>query len=242
MFKEIDIQKQLLKQKLKSEHQGEHLVTEANRILKEDLFTDKKILQNIKAYNKAYEVLDEEVLDKKLVFTLAEIKQICITYRLKYLDSQCYKHEMPYEAIAKIKHLNDRYQKDLKYFKVLGSHSSFLKETGEECLLLAKTNYDNYYIIHRWGKKHKWSRKLKYWSLQNFEKLCVSVLMITLLLTLSLPSGLITLDDKVGYFSGFRIAAFFHLLIFNFGVTVYLTFTFNKNFSSSLWNQEKDFD
>lgn len=242
MFEEIDIQKQLLKQKLKSEQLGEHLLTEANRILKEDLFTDKKILQNIKAYNKANEVLDENVLDKKLVFTLAEIKQICITYRLKYLDSQHYQHEIPYPAIAKIKNLNEQFQKELKYFKILSDRASFTKETGRECLLMAKTNNDNYYIIHRWGNKLKWNRKLNYWPLQTFENLCFSVALITLILTLSLPSALITLDNKVGYFSGFRIAAFFHLLIFNFGVTVYFTFTFNKNFSSSVWDQANDFD
>jgi hypothetical protein len=62
-----------------------------------------------------------------------------------------------------------------------------------------------------------------------------------LLLDLALPTRLITLDHSANYWSGYRAAAFFHLLIFNFGVTAYLTFAFAKNFSSSVWNRYTDF-
>lgn len=241
VFEQIDIHKQLLKQKQKANKQGGFLLGEANRILNEDLFSEKKILDNLQAYNRSSEVLDEQSLNNENLFSLSEIKQICITYRLKCLDSAFYKPEIPYEAILKIKNLNEKHQKDLKHFKIVGDSESFMKEGDSALFLFSKSSNGNYYLIHTWGKKFSWIRKLKYWPLQHFENLFVSITLFTLILTMSLPTGFISLDDKVGYWSGFRIAAFFHLLIFNMGVTAYVGFTFSKNFSSSVWNQSSDF-
>lgn len=241
MFEQIDIHKQLLKEKQKTYKQGNYLLTEANRILNEDLFSEKKILNNLQAYNRSHELLDEQFLNKVNLFSLHEIKQICITYRLKCLDSRFYKAEIPYEAVLKIKNLNDNFQKELKQFKVLGSGEAFSEKGDGALYLFSKTNNGNYYLIHTWGKAFNWTRKLKYWPLQYFENLFVSIAFFTLILTLSLPTGFISLDETVGYWSGFRIAAFFHLLIFNMGVTAYIGFAFSKNFSSSVWNQSSDF-
>ena len=69
-----------------------------------------------------------------------------------------------------------------------------------------------------------------------------TVILSTLVLTLLLPTSLITLDARATYWSGYRAAAFMHLLIFNAGITTYITFAFLGNFSSSVWNRKRDFD
>jgi len=243
MFKNTDIKDQLLKLSGRSRAGGEELVTEARRILQQDLFSEQKILENLVKYNRSSELADEESIDKNQVFTLTEIRQVCIHYRLKFLDSKSFKAELPYEAILKIKHHNLKYSKDLKEFKILAPPQPFSQKNSREGgLLFAKTNYDNFYLIHEWGSGLKWNRKLKYWPLRQFENLFLSLILVTLVITLSLPTWLITLDAKAEYWSGYRAAAFFHLLIFNTGVTAYITFTFAKNFSSSVWNREQDFD
>jgi hypothetical protein len=243
MFKTIDIKSRLDQLKEKNLNDANSAVIEAKRILQNDLFTEKKILENLKQYNKSFEVLDERDLDNRLVFNQKEIKQLCITYRLKFLDSTAYKPEIPYESVLKIKELNNQYKKDLKYFKILAPYESFAKKDSEtDTILFTKTNHDNYYIIHRWGNKLPWYRMFKHWPMRNFETLFLSVIIIAIILALSLPIKLISLDPKAEYWSGYRAATFFHLLIFNMGVTAYITFAFAKNFSSSIWNRERDFD
>ena len=243
MFKEIDIKNQLNLLSAKTRGGGDKLLSEAKRILTQDLYTEKNILKNLAGYNKSSQFADEEDVATELVYSLGEIKQICITYRLKFLDSKCFKAEFPYEAVLKIKGLNNRHYKDLKDFQILAPAESYDKKKFQgDALLFVKTNYDNYFLIHKWGTKMSWFRKFRYWHMQHFENLFVSIILITLMITLCLPINLITLDSHESYWSGYRAAAFFHLLIFNMGVAVYITFAFSKNFSSTIWNREQDFD
>ncbi len=242
MFSNTNIKYEL--NKLRNTRTGQDiLVSEANRILTQDLFTEQKILQNLKQYNKSFEIIDEEDVDTQSIFTPKEIKNIAINYRLKFLDSHLYKPEIPYEAILKIKDINTRFKKEIKLFKILSlPHSFHDTNSKSESILFVKTNYNNYYFIHSWGNSVHRNRKFKFWPLRNFETLAATVIFSTLVLTLCLPTEWITLDRKATYFSGYRAAAFFHLLIFNFGVTAYITFAFAKNFSSSIWNYKNDFD
>lgn len=242
MFKTIDLQNQLIKLQVKSLRNGQSLVEEANRVLKKDLFTEDKILENLKQYNKSNELISEEDVDANAIFSIRDIKQLCIDNRLKFLESKYFKQEIPYEAILKIKALNKKHCKEIKYFKILASPISFTASIDEQCFLFAKTDFDNYFLIHKWGKPFKWNRQLKYWHLRKFENLFLTILFVTSIITLSLPTNLITLDHSAHYWSGYRAAAFFHLLIFNTGVTAYITFAFGKNFNSSIWNKAKDFD
>jgi len=241
MFQNINIQHQLLKLRHKAQQDGDSLVLEANRILNNELFAEKHILENLIQYNKSFELIDEEEVDREMIFSLTEIKNLCVIHRLKFLDSKHYKTDIPYEAILKIKDVNRDYHKDLRYFKILSVPESFNKVGNQESLLFAKTNHGSYFLIHKWGNTLKWKRKYKYWHLQQFENLFIALLVLTLCITLLLPTSLITLDHKAEYWSGYRAAAFFHLLIFNVGVTAYVSFAFGKNFSSSIWNQQKDF-
>jgi hypothetical protein len=243
MFRPVDISRQLGKIRDQTRSRQEELLSEAKRILRKDLFTEKKILSHLVDYGKRFETLDEEDIDTSQVFTLGEIKTIATRQRLKFLDSKLYKPEMPYEAVLKIKELNRQHKKELKHFVVLSYPASFEeKKSQHPTLLFTKTNYDNYYFVHRWGKNLPWIRQILYWPLKNFENLLATVIIFTVALTLSLPTWLITLDAKADYWSGYRAAAFMHLLIFNAGVTAYITFAFTRNFSNSVWNRKRDFD
>lgn len=243
MFEDADIERELTRLRNKTRSSEDRLLSEANKILRQDLFADKKILDNLKQYNSSSGIVNEEDVDAALIFTLAEIKKLAILYRLKFLETKTYKPEIPYEAILKIKYIEDVFKKNLEVFKVLSVPAAFLdKGCAGSSVLFVKTNYDNYYLVHSWGRPLNWMRRIKFWPLRNFENLFITILIITLIITLSLPTYLISLDRKAEYWSGYRAAAFFHLLIFNMGVTAYFTFAFSKNFSSSIWNSVKDFD
>ncbi len=243
MFRPPDIAEELRRVRLRTRSAQEELVSEANRILRNDLYSEKKVLEHLGSYEKRFETLDEEDVDGGQIFTLPEIRTICLRQRLRFLDSAEYKPEIPYEAVTRIRELERVYQKQLKHFKVMAFPSAFRNSADDNvALLFARTNHGNYYLVNRWGKKPRWTRWLKYWPLRRFETLLATVVCFTLIVTLVLPTHLITLDSHATYWSGYRAAAFMHLFIFNAGITAYLTFAFSRNFSSSVWNRKRDFD
>lgn len=241
-MKPVSIANELLKRKITNYKQEEQVIHEVYKILNRDLFHEKKILQNLKLYNRSFELLDEEDVDDLSLFNTDTIKEIAIQYRLKFLDSQQYKKEIPYEAILKIKDLNAKYRKDIKHFKILAPVENFRTTEPDKALILfAPTNHGNYFMIHQWGEDLKWHRKLSSWPMKRFETLFATVALISLILAVSLPTRLIWLPEHSDYWGTYRIGAFFHILIFNMGVTAYITFAFGKNFSSNTWNQVQDF-
>lgn len=240
MFGNINITKELLKARINNRSHEDVILDEVKTILSSDLLKENKILSNLKFYNKSFELLDESEIDSALVFSTEEIKNICIKYRLRFLDSQYFKDEFPYEAVLKIKDLNTEFKKDLKGFKILAQSEAFSKKEKDlPCLLFAPTLNGNFYLIHSWGKEYAWSRKYTLFPIRTFETLILTIAVFTLIVDLSLPVELITLDRSAPYFCGYRIATYFHLLIFFSGFTAYATFAFNKNFSKSNWNDTR---
>lgn len=238
MLKNVNITNELIKEKLRLRRAEDFIIDEVKSILNSNLLTENNILENLKFYNKTFELLDEEVLNRQLIFRPEEIKAICIKYRLRFLDSPYYKGEIPYESVLKIKDLNSHYRKDLKGFKILASSETFslTDKHTRPAILFAKTLTGNYYPVHSWGEEYKWYRKLLVFPMRTFETLLISLAVLTLIIDLSIPTRLITLDHTATYWCGYRVASYFHLLIFLSGFTAYFTFAFNKNFSKSNWN------
>ncbi len=240
MFDRINIQSELMKQKRKSFQKTDFVLDEVNKILKADLYKEHNILSNLKSYNKTFALLDEEGLNETFIFRKKDIKDISIKYRLRFVDSQAFKGDFPYEAILKIKDLNKQQGKDLEGFKLL-TPPSVLKDKNNagQLLLFAPTVYGNYYLIHVWGQELKWSHKILSFPLRNFETLGCCLILLALITDLCIPTRHITLDRDATYWCGYRIAVFFHLLIFYSGFTVYTLFGFNKPFSGSVWDSDK---
>ena len=166
---------------------------------------------------------------------------MAINYRLKFLDSQQYKFDFPLEVLLSLEDFNRTHKKNLKGFKLLSSDNFFKKNTGDLTMLFAPTDLGNYCLIHQWGKPYNNKRKVLNWPLRNIENLFITLLIFTLIVTLILPTNLITLDRKATYWCGYRVGVFFHLLIFFMGFTVYWAFAFSRNLSSQLWDREKNF-
>ena len=53
---------------------SDKVLHEVNRILNQELFTEKNILNNLRNYNKLSEVINEEEVEAENIFTLSEIK------------------------------------------------------------------------------------------------------------------------------------------------------------------------
>lgn len=242
MEKGIDIQDQLRLIHLKNTKGEDQVIDEVKRILNNDLHTTRNVLNNLKTYNQLNELLEEEYLDGKDVYSINDIREIAIRYRLCFVDSQAYKFEFPYESVLKIEHLNERYKKNLKSFKLLATHEFLKSENSKDsAVLFVPTDHGNYYLIHQWGKLLPKSRIIKSWPFRSIENMLISVALFTLVVTLCLPTFLITLDRTATYWCGYRLGVFFHLLIFFMGITTYVTFAFGKSLSSMNWDKTSKF-
>ena len=113
------------------------------------------------------------------------------------------------------------------------------KNAKSQILVFAPTVYGNYYLVHSWGQKMKWYKKILTFPLRNFENLACCLVMLALTTTLVIPTRHVTLDRDATYWCGYRFAVFFHLLIFYTGFTTYTLFGFNKPFSGSIWDCDK---
>ena len=215
----------------------DQLMIETERILLRDKFSEKNILENLKEYNKSFELLNEEDINEDNLFTLSEIRSFCIKNRLRFIDSQQFKNEFPYESILKIKDFNAIQRKDLRQFKVMCCEKSLLKTSQNlPCALFSKTVNNNYYLIHHWGGELDKRRKLKFWPLRNFETAFATLLAIVMIITLIIPNRYLSTDTHVGYFSMYRAACFFHVLIIVIGFFVFRMIAMNKRLSSDNWN------
>lgn len=240
MFKPVQIQRELNKERIKIRSSEEVLLFEANKLLLEEQFNEKNILSNLKSYNKSFAFLNEEGLDPNLIFTQREIKNICIRYRLRFVDSQLYMGEFPYESLLKIKDLNALQRKDLLHFKILTTKEKIIDpERNDDALLFGQTIYGNYFLIHRWGNSLPAKRKWMSFPMRNFESLFLCVLLFTATVSFVLPNKYLTTDLRAEYFSLYRIACFFHVLILVAGFTIFYVFGRSKTFSSSDWDDPK---
>jgi hypothetical protein len=232
----------LVKIRVKQRKEEEKLLYEVNRILVNDQFSKKNVLSNLKNYQKLDELVSEDTVDAALIYKLSEIKDLALKFRLKFLESKCYKPEYPEEVIIRLDEFNSENKKNNKGYKVLGTNASFKESKNNDiCMLFAPTDLGNYYLVYYWGEQFKWHRKLLSWPIKNIENLFLFLISFTLIVTLLLPTNLITLDRSATYWCGYRIGVFFHLLIFFGGFTVYFTFAFAKNLSSIYWDRESNF-
>jgi hypothetical protein len=237
-FGNIDLVNVLKSERKRIRSEADALMDDVKRILISDQYSEKKILENIQSYNKSYEVLNEEGLDPNRIFNIKEIQNIAIHYRLRFLDSQTYKGNIPSEALHEIKAVSKEQGKDLRQFKILAPISFFkLKDKIDaDAILFTVTDLGNYYLLFTWAYPTKWHRKISSYPLRNFENMFLCIIAVTLLLTLSFPTKWIAMDKDAEYFSMYRIATFFHMLIFDSAIAAFVLFGFYSNFSVSQWN------
>jgi len=243
MLNGYDIQEELVRYRNRTRQPDDFIIDEVERILAESTLKEQDILNNLKSYNAQQALLSEEGADEERIFKEKEIKALCVNLRLKFLESHHYKSDVPYEAILRIKHLNDTQKLELREFRILAPAEGFGKGApGCNCLLFTPTRQGNYYLVHSWGEKLKWYQKIKSFPMRSFENLLLCLVLLALTVTMSLPTFLITLDKTATYWCGYRIATFFHLLIFFSGFTAYMLVAFNKNFSGSVWKNPREYD
>jgi hypothetical protein len=171
-------------------------------------------------------------LESDKVFHIDSIRNICITYRLRFLDSKFYKLDIPEEANIKIRQLETEHKTTLHSFKILAPAKALKLKNYDDPLLFAPLGNDYYYLIHKWGNDLSPFRKWKALPYRNFGNLLVFILLLSIATTFALPHK--QLGDET--YSTVKMITFLFIFKTYCAIYIYYFFWKGKNFSVSNWD------
>jgi len=211
------------------------LMDEVQTILDAESAKDEKILYAIQ------ENCDDEsnhfhidLLSSNKIFHISDIEKICITYRLRFLNSSLFKGELPYEAISRIKQLEEEHKISLKAYKIMAPSQFFKLKNADDPLLFAPIGNQYYYLIHSWGRDLHPLRKLMMWPFKHLENFIVLLLLSSLFFTSLIPDGMFSPHQTTSQF------LIIYLFMFKWisGLAIFYGFKKGMNFSSANWNSK----
>ncbi|MEC7771077.1 MAG: hypothetical protein VX798_07830 [Bacteroidota bacterium] len=219
------------------EKKGNHekILAEVQQILQEDALKESKISDQLNSKNNTRtNEFDFDLLETDKIFHIDQIKDICIDYRLRFLNSSYFKGKIPQEAISKIKHLESAHNTEIKGFKIMAPSKLFKLEDKDDPLLFAPIGNDYFYLIHKWGNDLHPLRKLFAWPFKNIANLTLVVLLFSYLVTLMVPEGLFskkntTAEFWIIYFFMFKCIA---------SIVIFYGFALGKNFNPAIWKSK----
>ena len=185
-----------------------------------------------KSLRRKYNQFDFEQLETKRIFHRDTIKKICIDYRLRFLDLDYFKGDVPVEAIESIQALEQAHNTELQNMKIVAPSKLFKLKNADDPLLFVPIGNQYYYLIHKWGNDLHPLRQLLMWPFENIVTSILSILLLSLVLTSFMPLTLFRAEPNWSDF----------ILIFMFmfksiaAVVIYYAFAAGKNFSRAIWD------
>ncbi|SOC80552.1 hypothetical protein SAMN06296241_2104 [Salinimicrobium sediminis] len=219
------------------EMEEEKLLEEVQRILEEEKTFEADIIKRISEGDP--EGIDHnnfifDLLESGRIFHLSQIKKICITYRLRFLNTSYFKGDLPQEAISAVKQIERAHSTTLQNFKIIAPAEFFRLENADDPMLFAPIGNDYFYLIHKWGKDMHPLRKMMKWPLKNLENLIIFSFFASFLLSFGI---------REIFFSSFqKTSEFLVIFMYTFKSVIGLVFFYGialgKNFSSGNWNSK----
>ena len=223
-----------IEQKLSSIAEAD-IIESVYELLKKDTEKEDRIEKKLSGNSKRIQnnfVFD--LLETDKIYHLNQIKQICIEYRLRFLDSKYFKGEIPAPGISKIKALEKSHKIDIEGFKIIAPSKLFRLEDKDDPLLFAPIGNNYFYLIHRWGNDLHPLRKAFAWPFKNIVNLTAIVLIIAYLFTLMVPEGLFSKNNSSAEFW----IIFFFMFKSLASIVIFYGFALGKNFNPAIWNSK----
>ncbi len=215
--------------------QEEIILDEVYELLRQDQESDDRITANISGNTLIPENdFDFDLLETKNIFHIDQIKNICINYRLRFLDTKYFKGQIPSEAISKIKSLEKEHNTEIKGYKIIAPSKLFKLEDKDDPLLFAPIGNGYYYLIHKWGNDLHPLRRILVWPFKNIINLSALVVLMSYLATLLVPEGLFSKSSSTAEFW----IIFFFMFKSIAAVVIFYGFALGKNFNPAIWNSK----
>jgi hypothetical protein len=233
-MKKINLFEELLQERNKQISTNELTSLLKNIWTKEDS-KKERITQSLKTTNNgSFNQLKFEEMETKNVFHIDTIKNICVRYRLRFLDSNLFKGEYPKNITKIISDIEKKHDTNLNNFMIMAPSKLFKIKSPDDPILFIPIGNNYYYLIHKWGEEFNYLRKLLVLPFKNIDNLTIFSVLVSvffaLLGKLFIPS---LTSSEVFILFLFLVKGF----IFIFFYTFFLT---RKNFSESIWNSKYD--
>ena len=177
---------------------------------------------------------DIEQLATDKIYHLDTIRDICIDYRLRFLDLKYFKNDLPQEAFDKIAALEMEHDTTLTGFKVMAPSKLFRLKNTDDPLLFVPLGNDYFYLIHQWGDDLHPFRKALMWPFKNIWNLLLTLLVVSWGVTLITPMAIFT---KTTSWTTFWMVYFFNFKAIA-SVVLFSGFALGKNFNPAIWNSK----
>ncbi len=217
-----------------------NLLDEAGALLSHDANADSKILlhfPNISAIGNSKKNNATLALNK--VYSIKQIKTLCINFRLRFLKSELYKGNLPYEAITAIKKFEAGFSPiKAEYFIVAPAEFFKLKDRFADPLLFAQLGNGQYYLLHQWGADFKPYTPILKYPMRNFKSVGISAIATGITFTLLLfVTGAISYPHiGMAWFYATCTAVISSMFIF-ISALIYGLVSFN-DLSEETWNSK----
>jgi hypothetical protein len=233
-MKKINLFEELLKERSKQISTNELISLLKNIWVKEDS-KKERITQSLKDVNNgSFNQLKFDEMETKNIFHKDTIKNICVRYRLRFLDSNLFKGDYPKNITKIISDIEKKHDTKLINFMIMAPSKLFKIKSPDDPILFVPIGNDYYYLIHKWGEEFNYLRKLLVLPFKNIDNLTIFSVLVSVFFAilgkLFIPS--LTLSEVFILFL-FLVKGF----IFIFFYTFFLT---RKNFSESIWNSKYD--
>jgi len=177
---------------------------------------------------------DFDQLETHRIYHEDEIRDVCIQYRLRFLDLKYYKSDLPesaHQAIVKIEKDHDTVLAD---FKLMAPSVLFRLKRQDDPLLFVPLGNKYYYLVHKWGNDLHPLRKLMMWPFRNIWNLLLTVAAVSWVVTEITPMDLFTkTPDPTSYWM-----LFFFMFKAIASVVLFYGFALGKNFNPAIWNNK----
>ncbi|MEH6618106.1 hypothetical protein [Maribacter arcticus] len=235
LLTKTNIEKKLAKAKLSSDISEKDRLKEVYTVLSNLDNELERIAENISTSNGTpNNSFNIDLLESSKIYHINDIKQICIDYRLRFLDTKYFKGEIPSEALSKIKILEKEHDLKIKGFKIIAPSKLFKLEDKDDPLLFAPIGNGYHYLIHQWGNDLHPLRKMLMWPFKSIVNLSILVLLLSFLVTLLVPDGLFSKSNST---TEFWIINFFMFKCIA-SVVIFYGFALGKNFNPAIWNSK----
>lgn len=231
----INLQRELKKLR-NSEIQEEAILEEVRKILASERDKDEEILQRIQQGDDDNNgnQFDIDLLESDRIYHISQIKKICITYRLRFLNTRFYKGELPAEAVFAVKELEKKHHTALSGFRMIAPAEYFRLENADDPILFAPIGNQYFYLVHKWGRDLHPLRKIMMWPLRNLETLIFFSFFFSFFLSFGIRELFFAKFQETSQFLIIFMYTFKSLvaLVFFYGISL------GKNFSSGNWNSK----
>lgn len=234
MLRNTNIERELFKLKTSGQEEQKVLL-EVQKILESHKHPENRIKENLeKPSNQNQNDFVFDKLDTSKIYHIDQIKDICIDYRLRFLDARLFKGKIPDSAIEKVKALEEMHETELKGFRIMAPSKLFKLEDKDDPLLFAPIGNEYFYLIHKWGNDLHPLRKILVWPFKGIVNLTLVTLLVSYFATLLVPDGLFTKKSSAAefwiiYFFMFKCIA---------SVVIFYGFALGKNFNPAIWNSK----